>query len=176
MNLLALDPSIVSPGVALFRDGMLVVSAHFKVKADKTACAARRCVKAIDAILAWVTRDFDVHTLVFEYPQIYAHDTPATANAVIYMAGVGMGLTYALPALTDVLSYVPREIWGQLPKSKTGSYWKSARGARVWSRLDVNERAVAGDQHDQGDAIGIGLFHLGRFGVQHAPFTSTRDH
>lgn len=173
MKILALDPSIVSPGVAWFVDGALEASACIKVKRDTSLTAGARCQSAVADIFLWgILRSPDL--LVFEYPQIYAHDTPATANAVIHMAGVGVGLAERLHV--PCITYVPGTIWGQLPKYKTGSYWKSPRGARIWDRLSVVERAVAGDQHDRGDAIGIGLFQLGRFGIRHAPFTSKRDH
>ncbi len=164
--LLAVDPSIVSPGVALFCEGKLVANARVKVCPQPEACAAQRCCNAIAELCTWYgTTARLVDTLAFEYPQIYAHDTPAVANAVVSMAAVGMGLSYALD-INDTHSYTPREIWGQLPKAKTGSYWKCPRGARVWSRLDADERTVAVDQHDAGDAVGIGLFHLGRFAAK----------
>lgn len=171
--LLAIDPSIVSPGVALFRDGTLVANAVLKVKPDKAANDGIRAQTAADAICVWLHTQCPCLVIplaiAYEWPQIYKDDGPAVANAIISMAAVDAAVTMACRARygpSEIYSYKPAEIWGQLPKSKKGSYWASPRGARVYSRLSDSERAIAVDQHDAGDAVGIGLFALHRFSVR----------
>ncbi len=119
------------------------------------------------AIHAW-SRSWlsPVDEIAFEWPQIYARDTPARANAVVSMAGVDMALAALCGA--KLHCYLPAEIWGQLPKATTGKASISPRAVRVISRLDAIERARVPDQHDAIDAVGIGLFALGRLGIRRA--------
>lgn len=169
-DLLAIDPSIVSPGVALFRDAILIANACIKVKPDKSANQATRAIIAADAIVKWVHEQRgQPGCIAYEWPQIYKGDGPAVANAVISMAAVDAAVTTALMIGAmkrghelEIQCAVPAEIWGQLPKAKTGSYWKCPRGIRVYSRLTSAEQLVAVDQHDAGDAVGIGLWALSR--------------
>jgi len=187
--LLTIDPSIVSPGVALFREGLLVANAVLKGPAAREACDGIRAQNAADAICNWLHEQSQRLLIAFgakhplgiayEWPQIYKDDGPAVANAVIGMAPVDAAVTMACRiryGLTEVRSYKP-EIWGQLPKHKSGSYYHSdrcPRGARVWSWLSDGERAIAVDQHDAGDATGIGLHALGRLGIRRV-FSNGRD-
>lgn len=172
-DLVALDPGIQCPGVAVFRDGTLYACAYLKLGTTRGNHAAKVALAA-HSILAWL---HNVHgiwpvAVAYEWPQIYQDDGPAVANAVIYMAAVD---AYVSARLGDVqlLSYLPAEIWHSLPKRKTGSAKESPRGLRVCSRLSVAELAVLPDQHDAVDACGIGLHALGRLGIRRAPYSST---
>lgn len=176
-DLVALDPSIVSPGVAVFRDGVLYANCVLKIPADTKLNHAERCSVAAGAIVTWLgNNQISARYIAFEWPQIYQTDTPAVSNAVLYMIGVDMAVTTALVACSGierVYSYLPAEIWNNLPKCKTGSSFTSPRGVRVASRLSNAERVVAVDQHDAVDAIGIGLHTLGRLGIRRATYRSS---
>lgn len=174
--LLAIDPSIRSVGAALFRNGDLIAAARLTIKPNLTKSMGERVQDARRAIIQWVVEMVANYpdTIAFEWPQIYAKDTPAVANAVVSMAAVGSAVAGKISHAVGVrvLTWVPRDIWGQLPKCKTGSALNSPRGQRIWSRLSEAERAVVVDQHDSLDAVGIGLHSLGRLGVKRAAFTS----
>lgn len=169
--LLALDPSIVSPGLAIFRHKVLVANAVLRVPATDDNHATR-CLRSANAIVDWLAhQDVSIDCVAFEWPQIYDTDTPAKANAVVYMAGVDLALAALLRCPAE--SFLPAEVWGNLPKRKTGSAFASPRGTRIASRLTPAERAIAVDQHDAVDAIGIGLHVCGRLGVRRAPYSSS---
>lgn len=186
-DLLAIDPSIVSPGVALFRNSLLIANDVLKVKPVKEDNEGTRAQTAADAIIVWLwetgkrllTMPQDLE-ITYEWPQIYEDDGPAVANAIIGMAAVDAAVTMACRmryGLRTIHSFKPAEIWGQLPKHKSGSYYHSdrcPRGTRVWSRLSDSERAIAVDQHDAGDSVGIGLHKLGRLGLRRV-FSNGRD-
>lgn len=170
-TLLAVDPGIRSPGVALFHGGRLAAAACVKFPIDTALCDGERCLVAAQAIVRWVNQMIAPrwpNAVAFEWPQIYKHDTPSKANAVVPMAGVDMAVASMFNMLgpVRVLTWVPAEIWGQLPKHKTGSALKSPRGQRIASRLTPEELAVVVDQHDALDAVGIGLHACGRLGVR----------
>lgn len=175
-DLVALDPSIVSPGVAVFRDGGLYACCRLQIPASKDNHATR-CIVATTRIIQWLDNQHaNPRAVAYEWPQIYSHDSPAVANAVLYMIGVDLALTAGLSAraaLLGVHSYLPAEVWGSLPKSKTGSAFESPRGRRIASRLTAAEFAMVPDQHDAIDAVGIGLHALGRLGIRRAPYQSS---
>lgn len=179
-DLVAIDPSIVSPGVAVYRDSILFANAVLKVPAQAVNDGTRAQIAA-DAIIAWLHKyDLQPHAIAYEWPQIYQEDTPAIANAVISMAAVDAAVTTALMMGAmlrgagdfQIYSYKPAEVWGQLPKSKKGSYYGNElntgcpRGLRIKSRLSAIEFARCVDQHDAGDSVGIGLHALNRLGLR----------
>jgi hypothetical protein len=173
VDVLAVDPGIRSPGAALFRQGRLVAAARITFPIDTSQNDGERCLVAAKAVLSWVTRNSPAPSAVaFEWPQVYKQDTMSRANSIIPMAGVGMAIAGWIAAAVNsrvrVLTWVPGDIWGQLPKHKTGSALQSPRGQRVWSRLDADERKAVLDQHDALDSVGIGLHSLGRLGVRRA--------
>lgn len=172
-DLVALDPGIQCPGVSVFRDGVLYANCYLKLGTtsgnhiQKAASASQQVVNWLHNVQARPA------AVAFEWPQIYSHDTPAVANAVVYMAAMDGYVTAALqleayPQGRNVvaLSYLPAEIWNTLPKCKTGSAKESARGLRVCSRLSSVELAIVNDQHDAIDSCGIGLHVLGRLGIR----------
>lgn len=169
------DPSIVSPGVALFRDGKLVSAARIKVHFDTSMNQAQRCIAAANEIGMWLhALGARVTTIGYEWPQIYAGSKQASnPNDLPGMVGVDLAITTALMIAAaargeqlNVLCYTPGEWIGQVPKSRTGSALRSPRGRKIASRLDANELAVMPDQHDAIDAVGIGLHALGRLGTK----------
>lgn len=168
MILLAVDPSVRSSGIALFKDGILIHAARVTVKPNKHSCGAQRCMDMVWAIEEKVTKvknsihlNQRVTTVVFEWPRTYPNQkTPP--NDLFPLAGIGMALYGLHSDGAEVHSYLPQEWSGGVPKSKTGSALVSARGKRISGILCAEEKALVPDQHDILDAVGLGLFHLGR--------------
>ena len=174
-DLLALDPGIVSPGAALFRNGKLVAAAQVKFAPTMSYNAAQRCIEAADAVMAWGRKvGANPVAITFEWPQIYSEGKgKGNPNQLTPMVGVNLSVAtaYMIAAAMrkqafDIKCYTPAEWIGQLPKSTRGRASSSPRAARILSRLDDDERAVVPDQHDAIDAVGIGLHALGRLGVR----------
>lgn len=176
-DLLAVDPGIESPGAALFRDGVLIAAVRITVPdLGPTATHAQRALAAADAIVTWaVNLRAKVTVVTHEWPQIYAGSkSRANPNNLIAMAAVDGAVDCAFAFIAvhrgeqlEVRTFLPAEWAGQLPKNtKKGQYWKSPRGVRIRSRLSEAEWAVTPDQHDAGDAIGLGLKALGRLDVR----------
>ncbi len=171
VELLAIDPGIRHPAAARFSGGKLIGAARTPVRADWTGLdMGQRCLNVARAMVQW---EHDVppshapitHVMI-EYPQIYPEERDKNPNNLTPLVGVAMAVVGLLaahnPAL-KVIAALPREIWDRLPKHETGDPWASPRGNRIASRLDDAERATIVASHDAIDAVGIGLWVLGRF-------------
>lgn len=168
MRLLSLDPGIRGSGVALFNDGKLVACDYVKnpVKKGNDLEAIRSMALAVGRWTA--TDNLDVGALVCEYPQIYG---PAFSkgdnNDLLALAGVGSALAALYPDV-PVTTVLPREWKGQVPKE--------TMHGRIRGRLDGSEADVwhAAEKrggalfHNTADAVGIGLWHLGRLAPKKA--------
>ncbi len=170
-ELLAIDPGIVHPAAARFRDGKLVAArrtpnsalwAHLQM--------GQRCLEIATAIVNWWDSIIDVAPshVVIEWPKIY-RETKAKGvdpNDLPPLVGVAMcvvGILATRNAELVVLSPKPDEVWQRLPKSTDGDPWASTRGQRIKSRLSAAEFAAVIPSHDAVDAAGLGLWVLGRF-------------
>lgn len=160
MNLLALDPGIRGCGVAFFQDGELQTGMYVPNPAARGNGPeeVRQMVAAVKYyLLPRCTLGLD--ELVIEWPQVYSTSRGKDPNDLLPLVGIGCGLACVFPRAYAV-RYLPRE-------------WKStmAKGAafekRVLDRLGTDERQfISGPRsllHNVYDAIGLGLFHLGRF-------------
>ena len=167
-TLLAIDPSIAAPGAAVFVDAVLVWAGYLTIRKDdrqildRCELAARRLVDSAVHAFPWRT----LSHVVVEFPEVYA-DTRVNANELLKLAAMAGAATARVVEIADgrpeISSPRPREWCKNLPKCKSGSYWKSPRGARVQSRLSPAEFALVPDQKDAGDAVALGLWRLGRF-------------
>lgn len=172
VDLLALDPSVNSAGVALFRRGKLAAGRCIK-RRDGGATDGERWMRMALEIFSWLGT-------VHAYPVVYAFERPqiydptkslGDPNDLIGLSGVagflGGMLTLSCVArqvCLEVASPLPSEWVGQLPKERTGDPWASPRGARIASRISSDERMkLTKPNHDVLDAVGIGLWALGRF-------------
>ena len=169
MNVLSIDPGINSCGAALWVNGKLVDCDRFQVsKAGKTQL--QRAVEVANDIVAWVLQGYKrmshVDEVCFEWPQVYrASKSKGDPNDLLPLVAVG-SVVCGLQDEAKHFCYLPREWIGQLPKVTSGSYFSSPRGLRILGRLDSAERKLVPDQNDVGDAVGIGLYHLGRLKIQ----------
>lgn len=167
MILVALDPSIRSCGVAVFRDEVLVHASAVK-RAAGDDCIAGRSLDMARAVVERVLPFVGVNppAVALEWPQIYrAQRALGDPNDLPPIAAVGTAVAAMLGA-TVVHSYTPREWAGQVPKATKGDCKASPRALRIRSRLAGPELAVwealRTSDHDAVDAIGIGCHHLGR--------------
>lgn len=179
-DLLAIDPSVRSVGVALFRHGVLVASGHLRMPAEWMELPpAARCLRVAQEILAWYGEQegaSTIRTVVFEWPQIYIDaKSKGDQNGLLGLVGVGQSVA-ALVTMRNIMldvrppelvSPTPAEWTGQLPKTVGGKKPKSAfdtpRGSRIRTNLQRGELAVVDDQHDAIDGLGLGLFALNRY-------------
>lgn len=193
VDLLAVDPSLRSTGVALFRRGELVAARRIQRKTEGASLGVRALGMAQD-VVAWIRHcRVDPQAYVYEFPQIYtATKSDGDPNDLTPLAAIGSAIGMALIVAAqhrnitiDIATPLPAEWSGQLPKTKSGDPWASPRGARIHARLTPAELRrfkvahvatpggsdpMAGvvlepmpEQHDVLDAIGLGLWALGRF-------------
>lgn len=166
-EVLALDPSISSAGVALARDGTLVAAERIVGIAEGDV--ASRALYMAHAIRRWWIAKLDTDeiyrsiTLVTEWPQVYrAGKSKGDPNDLLGMAAV-VGAVAGLLRPAEIVSYTPREWIGSLPKSTRHSEaFTSARGVRIMAALARAERALVPRYHDAVDAVGVLLKYLGR--------------
>lgn len=171
-DLFAVDPSVVAPGVALFRGGKLVSAERVKLDPDIAELElGERCQRVASALIRWgMSFNMEPRTLVFEWPQSYYGKGKGDQNDLFGLVGVGMAvagqLGVALTARQIALTIhtpTPADWTGQVPKSKAGDPWASPRGLRIKSRLSAEEIAAVVPSHDAIDAVGLGLWRLGRY-------------
>lgn len=175
-ELVALDPSLRCPGVAVYRCGALVASTS--IRQDTTITGAdvlgARITATARSVLEWLSNHTTRPRALFvEWPQVYAAvKSKGDPNDLLAVAGVGAAVATMLASyvyqsargvLLDVRFVSPAQWAGQLPKTeKKSEVWNAPRTRRIVSRLDRDEKQVVTMQHDVIDAIGIGLFALGR--------------
>lgn len=155
----AIDPGIRKLGIAVFADGLLYASAL--IKAPGTDIGVPAWQRIVDKVRDWRLD----HTppwyfskeeaLVSEYPQSYtATHQKGDQNDLIELTGV---VGYLMGSIVDV-----GEKQTYLPRTWKGTMDKEAMQERILSRLSAEERKNAVEQSDVIDAIGVGLFYLGR--------------
>jgi hypothetical protein len=173
-NLLAIDPSINSCGVAMFQQGHLVAARTVVVPAEfKAEDIAKRCLRMGQEVMAWV-HDLGIcpQVLAAEWPQTYPKASSKINQSLIGLSGV-IGVVSGILALglaarnetLEVVSFLPAEWTYRLPKSKSGDPRASVRGRSIARRLDPLEATLFQTtklNHDSVDAIGIGLHAVGR--------------
>jgi hypothetical protein len=171
-DLFAVDPSVNNPGVALFRGGVLISAERVKIDPEYSKLEiGERCQRVASAIIRWgMAFDMEPRTLVFEWPQSYFGKGKGSQNDLFGLAGVGMAvagqLAMALAArhlAITIHTPTPAEWAGQVPKSTSGDPFVSPRGLRIKSRLSLEEVAAIVPSHDAVDAVGLGLWRLGRY-------------
>lgn len=174
MILLAVDPSLRSTGVALFRDRTLIAVGRLRGIAPESDIALRCRVMARD-VDSWVERCLNMAqptALALEWPQTYrAVKSKGDPNDLFGLAGVCAAVAALYPG-AEVRSYLPAD-WEPAPKVSPArkarglgpidsEAFTSPRGVRIMARLSDAERTLVPQSHDAVDSVGIGLHHLGR--------------
>lgn len=196
-HLLSLDPGIRSPGVALWETcsphsplespSRLLAAGKVAVRVKPDGDVplwtsdAERWIYVAGEIVGWmlrqaqalqIERQLRVATFVFEKPVLRREvKSRGDHNNLVPLAAVGTAVAVILATsgvCPRVLSPKPEDWTGQLPKTTTGDAWKSPRGRRIAGRLRPEELALVPDQHDCIDAVGLGLWALGRLDVRRA--------
>lgn len=181
--LVAVDPSLNSPGLALFGDRDLIAADRFNTLEYKELPDGERWLHVARTLAGWSLRYLkeikpELLTVVFERPQIYTRSkSKGDPNQLVSVAGVAACLVGILSVYgpVSVGSPHPADWIGQISKTcRTcganknkctvckGSAWNTPRGKRISSRLNARELALVPDQNDAIDAVGLGLFALGR--------------
>lgn len=166
-TLLAVDPGLIHPAAALFEDGVLVRASRVKVPAKLSKLdLGQRCLEVANLINSWLGSDLELPTahpteLVIEWPKVYRGNKSKGDPADLFgLVGVGMCLAGVLQVPTTAVQ--PWQWIGNLPKTTKGNPLTSIRGQRIWSRLSEVEKQAVVLSHDAIDAVGIGLWKLGR--------------
>lgn len=155
MMLVSVDPSLACTGAALFRDGSLVSCGILPTKADEPL---ELRVRRVAAACAFGRPD----VLVMEYPQAYRRERGSKGedpNDLISVGCVAGAILATVRSLQFYLVY-PAAWKGQVPKD--------IHNERVRKRLSSAELSILGTVrpaskvHNAIDAIGIGLWYLGR--------------
>lgn len=161
---LAVDPSLSSTGVAAFSGGVLVHANTLKVQ-DRDHTRTLRAQMMADLVLGFIG-SARVHLLVVEFPQVYrASKSPGDPNDLLGLAAVAGAVVVAVRP-DSILEVTPAQWVGQLPKVRggRGRAQASARATRIRSRLSPAEQVIFDRLgHDGIDAVGLGLYALGRF-------------
>lgn len=181
-DLLAIDPSVRSPGAAVFRDGTLFAAGKVKVKGSPGDFASEgaRWQYVIECIVSWAT-EHGCHTpekIVYERPQIYAAaKSKGDPNDLVPLGAIGAGVVAFFQSAIwerfpgglnriEVITPTPAEWAGQIPKATKGNAMNSPRAQRILSRLTELEISRMPNQHDAIDAVGLALHALKRLGIR----------
>ncbi len=167
--LLAVDPGIVRAGFALFGSQRLIKAGTVRVSDEGNVLErAARMARAIKKCVGRTKVE-----LVVEWPQVYqrvAGKTKGDPNSLLPLAAVCGALA---TSIDDVRIVRPFEWKGQVPKKTRGG--ANPIKLRVERRLTDSELAAIPPKmaHDGYDAIGIGLWALGRFDGRVLPGASS---
>ena len=174
-DLLAIDPSVRSPGAALFRDGVLLFAGKVKVSRMEHESEGARWQYVAECIVRWSTEHdcWCPTKIAYERPQIYtAAKSKGDPNDLIALAAIGAAVVAwycsdrILPQGFSIVTPTPAEWAGQIPKATKGNAMNSPRAQRILSRLTELEIARMPNQHDAIDSVGLGLHALGRLGIR----------
>lgn len=171
-SILALDPGLVYPAVAVYVGDRLVRAERVDLPDHLTKMGVMdRCEIIACCVVDWL-RDEALEwpaTFVAEWPQIYPGGRgKGDPNQLVPLAAIATGVLVQLRRApysppVDALSPKPAEVWKRLPKSTKGDPWISPRGRRLASLLRPEERAKVADYHDALDAAGLALWAAGRW-------------
>lgn len=197
--LLAIDPGMNSPGVALFAPHpagepfpVLVAASRVSIPGHLAQCdAGQRWFYVAQHICRWFAGHqvpYDNMIVAFEKPQWYQRTkSKGDPNDLVGVAGVAAAVC-GLMQPSKIISPEPAVWIGQLPKvcqvckgrakkqcrECRGSAWETPRGRYIRRRLSEIELALVPDQNDAIDAVGIGLWACGRL-EKHVVFSNGRD-
>lgn len=163
-TLVAFDPGLRGTGVAVFKDGMLTRCAY--VKSPNLRGRGAKAWRDMGlAVATWVFEgspwSSNPAEVAHEQMQVYrAGLQKGNPNDLLELSGV-CGWAAALLEPESVVSYLPRKWKGQVPKDVHHRRIKAEMSEVEHDALHA-AKCPASLQHNILDAIGIGLFHLGR--------------
>ncbi len=172
----AVDPGSSLAGVALFHDGHLTAADLARSKRAPLAAYygpdVRRYADVALTVVAWFSsRVARLDTLSLEWPQVYGGGgRKEDPNDLLPLAAVQGGIVACL----DLLAFPVGQVRVYLPRSWKGTVRKEIFTDRIRARLDVAETAIDAAvrpeslRHNATDAVGLGLYELGRLGTRPA--------
>lgn len=186
--LLAFDPALLRPGVAVYYDGELVGARRVGIPTawslrsigDRAASIAGECAAVLYKTVCQIRADGRIQTarVAIEKPKIYPpgklqekRPNPDDILALAWVAGAlvdRLSTTWAL----ETVCPEPGEWSGGIPKEERGPVEKCPRWERLVLALSDAELARVERKHDAMDAAGIGAWALGRWHpprVNHRP-------
>lgn len=159
-TLLTLDPGLRYPAVAIFKNGVLAHASRVKIPGTSHKLEmGMRCLNVARLVNVHVSPYCPVDELVIEWPRCYRIQKGDPAD-LFPLAGVGMALAGMLGV--PVVAPTAPEWIGNVPKTTKGDPLESPRARRIWNKLTEAERACVVLSHDALDAVGLGLWKLGR--------------
>ncbi len=166
-DVIAFDPSIRSAGIAHFAGGRLRSVGRFTCAPESGESDGARALRMAQKAASWVTyRGIVPRIFASEYPQIYGVGVsvadPKTIVPMAAVVGFVGGMLFSVAAASNVgydcITYLPSE-WKQGTRNK-----EEIRHDIKTNRLKPDELALMpATLTDEWDAVGVGLFLLGRF-------------
>lgn len=161
------DPGIRGCGAAIFLGGSLLKAAYVPAGPDGDGVVGR-AVQSARAVVVWIGQQnldwgpswngYPIR-LVIEWPQVYrAGRGRGDPNDLLGLAAVD-GALAAICLDYKVVTYLPREWKGQVPKDVMVERIKSRLTPEELTRVELPAKSL---QHNVYDAIGLGLKDLGR--------------
>lgn len=158
--LLAIDPGLRGCGCAVFTEGSkaLLWGAGYVRNPLEAGDGPGAWLNMASAVFAWSE---DINSVVIELPRVYqGAQQKGDPEDLIQLAALTGAISERLASAGGHIATVrPSEWKGQVPKD--------IMNMRILSKLSVEELAVIKHvgktkDHNVIDAIGIGMFHLGR--------------
>lgn len=158
MGFLAVDPGLRGCGVAYFADDKLRLAAYVvgKYQHGRGPEVWRGMASAVRK---WWGETAALDGLVLEVPEIYPGMPKTDPNDLIDLAGVdgALAAAFAVPAVY----YLPRQWKGQVPKEV--GVLRALAHLSDEERKCVRPAPMKSLDHNVADAVGLGLYHVGRF-------------
>lgn len=158
--LVCVDPGLRGLGLAMFRSGTLEF-ATYVVNLDKDGRGPSAHCRLAESVLEFVEEPLvseQAHFLV-EFPQVYPGPSKIDVNDLLDIAGVAS-------SVTTILSGFGYKCQATLPRAWKGNIKKEIMTERIRASLTDLERgrmvSVGAKDHNTLDAIGLGLWRLGR--------------
>lgn len=162
--MICIDPGLRGCGAALFHEQKLIEARYISnpEKTRRGPVAWRAMADAIMNTWGWmgpVTSD-----MYLEVPQVYGGPRAEDPNDLIDLAGVD-GAIASRYASSNLNFFLPRQWKGQVPKDKMTQRIKEQLFDFELARV----KSAGAKDHNTYDAIGIGLFVLGRLEKRRGP-------
>ena len=165
--LLAVDPGLLHPAAAAFRNGELVAASRVKVPGRLASLdRGERVRQIVDLIAAWYAALAPCApvAVVGEFPKAYTRDkSKNSADQLFPLAAMSTGV--AIRFGVESITPLPSEWIGQISKddrAPADQAWLSPRGKLIKACLREHEIPRVVLSHDAVDAVGLGLWGLGR--------------
>lgn len=170
--MITIDPNLRGCGVALWDEQFPVLRAAAYVENPVQAGRGYEChVPLALAVNDWVgkVRGFRYGKCIVEMPRVYPGMPKTDLNDLLDVAGVGGAVSAALshaPSDVHIVHVFPSEWKGNMPKQ---DMLKRIRSKLSGEEILQVQKTNKSDTEDILDAIGIGLWRLGRLNARVFP-------